>query len=364
MSRIKVMVIDDSAVVRQVMTGVLGADPGVEVIGAVADPLFAMERMKRQWPDVILLDVEMPRMDGITFLRKIMSERPTPVVICSTLTEAGAATTLEALAAGAVTTITKPKVGLKEFLHDASSELTHAIRVAAKANLRRRPSGAVAPVARAPLTAGAVPAKNSADVILAPAREKAMTRTTERVIAIGTSTGGTQALEHVLTQLPAVSPGIVIVQHMPPAFTGAFASRLNSLCQIDVCEAKNNDRVIPGTALIAPGGKHLLLKRSGAQYYVEVKEGPPVNRHCPSVDVLFRSAAACAGSNALGIIMTGMGDDGARGLKEMRDAGAHTIAQDEASCVVFGMPKEAIRLDAAERVMSLDDVPRAILHAA
>ncbi len=364
MSRIKVMVIDDSAVVRQVMTGVLGADPGVEVIGAVADPLFAMERMKRQWPDVILLDVEMPRMDGITFLRKIMSERPTPVVICSTLTEAGAATTLEALAAGAVTTITKPKVGLKEFLHDASSELTHAIRVAAKANLRRRPSGAAVPVARAPLTVGAVPVKNSADVILAPAREKAMTRTTERVIAIGTSTGGTQALEHVLTQLPAVSPGIVIVQHMPPAFTGAFASRLNSLCQIDVREAKNNDRVIPGTALIAPGGKHLLLKRSGAQYYVEVKEGPPVNRHCPSVDVLFRSAAACAGSNALGIIMTGMGDDGARGLKEMRDAGAHTIAQDEASCVVFGMPKEAIRLDAAERVMSLDDVPRAILHAA
>jgi two-component system chemotaxis response regulator CheB len=400
MSRIKVMVIDDSAVVRQVMTGVLGADPGVEVIGAVADPLFAMERMKRQWPDVILLDVEMPRMDGITFLRKIMSERPTPVVICSTLTEAGAATTLEALSAGAVTTITKPKVGLKEFLHDASSELTHAIRVAAKANLRRRGSVAKAAISssgtglgagthmgsnaaagsggtagltagactgavgRAPLTPGAVPVKNSADVILAPAREKAMTRTTERVVAIGTSTGGTQALEHVLTQLPAVCPGIVIVQHMPPTFTGAFASRLNSLCAIEVREARSNDRVIPGCALIAPGGKHLLLKRSGAQYYVEVKEGPPVNRHCPSVDVLFRSAASCAGSNALGIILTGMGDDGARGLKEMRDAGAHTIAQDEASCVVFGMPKEAIRLDAAERVISLDDVPRAILNAA
>lgn len=379
MSRIKVMIIDDSAVVRQVMTGVLGADPGVEVIGAVADPLFAMERMKRQWPDVILLDVEMPRMDGITFLRKIMSERPTPVVICSTLTESGAATTLEALAAGAVTTITKPKVGLKEFLHDASSELTNAIRVAAKANLRRRASAVAAAgadatgaaaatgsavAARSPLATGAVLAKNSADVILAPAREKAMTRTTERVVAIGTSTGGTQALEHVLTQLPAVCPGIVIVQHMPPSFTGAFASRLNNLCAIDVREAKSNDRVIPGCALIAPGGKHLLLKRSGAQYYVEVKEGPPVNRHCPSVDVLFRSAATCAGSNALGIIMTGMGDDGARGLKEMRDAGAHTIAQDEASCVVFGMPKEAIRLDAAERVMSLDDVPRAILRAA
>lgn len=379
MSRIKVMIIDDSAVVRQVMTGVLGADPGVEVIGAVADPLFAMERMKRQWPDVILLDVEMPRMDGITFLRKIMSERPTPVVICSTLTESGAVTTLEALAAGAVTTITKPKVGLKEFLHDASSELTNAIRVAAKANLRRRASAVAAAgadatgaaaatgsavAARSPLATGAVLAKNSADVILAPAREKAMTRTTERVVAIGTSTGGTQALEHVLTQLPAVCPGIVIVQHMPPSFTGAFASRLNNLCAIDVREAKSNDRVIPGCALIAPGGKHLLLKRSGAQYYVEVKEGPPVNRHCPSVDVLFRSAATCAGSNALGIIMTGMGDDGARGLKEMRDAGAHTIAQDEASCVVFGMPKEAIRLDAAERVMSLDDVPRAILRAA
>jgi two-component system chemotaxis response regulator CheB len=363
MSRIKVMVIDDSAVVRQVMTGVLGEDPGVEVIGAVADPLFAMERMKRQWPDVILLDVEMPRMDGITFLRKIMSERPTPVIICSTLTEAGAATTLEALAAGAVTTITKPKVGLKEFLHDASSELTNAIRVAAKANLRRRASGAATP-ARAQPHSAIVPAKNSADVILAPAREKAMTRTTERVIAIGTSTGGTQALEHVLTQLPAVCPGIVIVQHMPPVFTAAFASRLNGLCEIEVREAKHNDRVMPGRALVAPGGKHLLLKRSGALYYVEVKEGPPVNRHCPSVDVLFRSAAACAGSNALGIIMTGMGDDGARGLKEMRDAGAHTIAQDEASCVVFGMPKEAIRLDAAERVMPLDEVPRAILHAA
>jgi two-component system chemotaxis response regulator CheB len=362
MSRIKVMIIDDSAVVRQVMSGVLSADAGVEVIGAVADPIFAMERMKRQWPDVILLDVEMPRMDGITFLRKLMSERPTPVVICSTLTEAGAATTLEALAAGAVTTITKPKVGLKEFLHDASSELTNAIRVAAKANLRKRASGSTA--ARAPAQGGPVPSKNSADVILAPAREKAMTRTTERVVAIGTSTGGTQALEHVLTQLPAVCPGIVIVQHMPPMFTAAFASRLNSVCEIEVREAKNNDRVMPGTALLAPGGKHLLLKRSGALYYVEVKEGPPVNRHCPSVDVLFRSAAACAGSNALGVIMTGMGDDGARGLKEMRDAGAHTIAQDEASCVVFGMPREAIRLDAAERVIPLDDVPRAILHAA
>ena len=378
MSRIKVMIVDDSAVVRQVMTALLNADAGVEVIGAAADPVFAMERMKRQWPDVILLDVEMPRMDGITFLKKLMHERPTPVVICSTLTEAGAPTTLEALAAGAVTTITKPKVGLKDFLHDASSELSNAIRVAAKANVRRRAvvagAGAMAAgrVAAAGASAGLavktgiglspVPVKNSADVILGPARQGAMTRTTERIVALGTSTGGTQALERVLTQLPVVSPGIVIVQHMPPNFTAAFAARLDGLCEINVREAKNNDRVIPGCALVAPGGKHMLLKRSGAQYYVEIKEGPPVNRHCPSVDVLFRSVAACAGANALGVIMTGMGDDGARGLKEMRDAGAHTVAQDEASCVVFGMPKEAIKLEAAERVVGLEGISLLILR--
>jgi two-component system chemotaxis response regulator CheB len=329
-------------------------------------------------------------MDGITFLRKIMSERPTPVIICSTLTEQGAPTTIEALAAGAVTTIAKPRVGLKEFLLDASSELSSAIRMAARANVRRRAPAITRISAAAPFDAGAsrataigarpaagfstttnlqartgvVATKNSADVMLAPpARERAMTRTTERVVAIGTSTGGTQALEHLLSQLPAVSPGIVIVQHMPPMFTAAFAERLNGLCRIEVLEARNNDRVMPGCALIAPGGKHMLLKRSGAQYYVEVKAGPPVNRHCPSVDVLFRSAADAAGSNALGIIMTGMGDDGARGLKEMRNAGARTIAQDEASCVVFGMPKEAIRLHAAERVMSLDDLPDAVLSA-
>jgi two-component system chemotaxis response regulator CheB len=355
MNRIKVMVIDDSAVVRQVVVGLLEQDPGMEVIAAVADPLFAMERMKRQWPDVILLDVEMPRMDGITFLKKIMQERPTPVIICSTLTEAGAPTSIEALAAGAVTIITKPKMGLKQFLNEAATELTTAIRVAARANVSRlvARTAAVRPVA----------AKNTADVILAPASDKAMTQTTERIIAIGTSTGGTQALEQVLVELPAVSPGIVVVQHMPPQFTAAFASRLNSLCEIEVREARNNDRVIPGQALIAPGGKHMLLKRSGAQYFVEVKEGPPVNRHCPSVDVLFRSVAKFAGRNALGVIMTGMGDDGARGLKEMRDAGSRTVAQDEASCVVFGMPREAIRLEAAERIMPLSEIPRAILHA-
>lgn len=350
MSRIKVMIVDDSAVVRQVLVELLGSDPGIEVIAAVADPLFAQQRMKMQWPDVLVLDVEMPRMDGVTFLRKLMHERPTPVVICSTLTEAGAPTTIEALAAGAVSVITKPKVGLKQFLSDSVHELTSAVRTAARANVKRV-------VARTEAKT-----KNTADVILAPA-ERAMTRTTEHVVAIGTSTGGTQALQEVLSALPAVCPAVVIVQHMPPTFTAAFAQRLDGLCKITVKEAQNNDRVVPGCALIAPGGKHLLLQRSGAQYYVEVREGPPVNRHCPSVDVLFRSTAKAAGRNALGIIMTGMGDDGARGLKEMRNAGANTIAQDEHSCVVFGMPKEAIRMDAVDRILSLHDLPQAILQA-
>jgi two-component system chemotaxis response regulator CheB len=343
--------------VRKVLVEVLRAQKGIEVIGTAADPLFAMERMKANWPDVIVLDVEMPRMDGVTFLRKLMQERPTPVVICSTLTEAGAPTTLEALAAGAVTFITKPKLGLQDFLAGAAAEITAAIRSAASANVRRR--AAPRPVG---VNAPAAPPKHTADVILAPGNGRAMSRTTERIVALGTSTGGTQALEQVLSALPAVTPGIVIVQHMPPVFTATFAARLDSLSQITVKEARNNDRVTPGQALIAPGGKHMILQRSGAQYYVEIREGPPVCRHCPSVDVLFRSVAKVAGPNALGVIMTGMGDDGARGLKEMRDAGAHTIAQDEASCVVFGMPKEALKLDAAERVLALDDLPEAILE--
>lgn len=359
MKRIKVMVVDDSAVVRQVATELLKADPGIEVLCAVADPLLAMERMKMQWPDVIVLDIEMPRMDGITFLKKIMHERPTPIIICSTLTEAGAQTTLEALSAGAVAIITKPKMGLKQFLNQASDDLVSTVKAAAQANVERLVKR-LATRSAPPLT---VQPKHTADVMLGPATDRALIRTTERVVAIGTSTGGTQALERVLTALPAVAPGIVIVQHMPEKFTAAFADRLNRLCEIDVKEAQDNDRVVQGRALIAPGGKHLLLKRSGAQYLVEVRDGPPVNRHRPSVDVLFRSVAKVAGANALGIIMTGMGDDGARGLKEMRDAGAHTVAQDEASCVVYGMPKEAIRLDAASRILSLDDLPSAILRA-
>jgi two-component system chemotaxis response regulator CheB len=356
MSRIKVLVVDDSAVVRQVLVQLLQADAGIEVMAAVADPVFAMQRMKTQWPDVIVLDVEMPRMDGLTFLKRLMQERPTPVVICSTLTEAGAPTTVEALAAGATAIITKPKIGLKQFLNETAHELTSTVRAAAKVNVARLA------VRREVPRLGVVP-KNTADVILAPAAEKAMTRTTEHIVAIGTSTGGTQALEVVLSALPEVCPGMVIVQHMPPHFTAAFARRLDGLCRITVKEAQNGDRLIPGAALIAPGGKHMLVQRSGAQYHVEIREGPPVSRHCPSVDVLFRSAAKAAGRNALGIIMTGMGDDGARGLKEMRDAGSTTIAQDEATCVVFGMPKEAIRCGAAERVLPLESLPQAILQA-
>ena len=343
MKPIRVMVIDDSAVVRQVLTGLLAQAPGIEVMAAVADPVLAIERLKLDWPDVIVLDVEMPRMDGITFLRLVMQQRPTPVVICSTLTEAGAKTTLEAMSAGAVAIVTKPKIGLKQFLSEAADEFLTTVRAAAKANVRRLAAGRAPPVA---------PAKHTADVIL-PATTRAMTQTTERVVALGTSTGGTQALEEVLTTLPRVCPGIVIVQHMPEKFTAAFSARLDSLCHISVKEAENNDRVVPGRALIAPGGRHMLLKRSGAQYFVEVVDGPLVNRHRPSVDVLFRSVARSAGANALGIIMTGMGDDGAAGLLEMRNVGARTAAQDEESCVVFGMPKEAIKRNAAEKVLPL-----------
>lgn len=346
MKRIQVLVVDDSAVVRQVVTALLAQDPGIEVFAAVADPILAMARMAAQWPDVIVLDIEMPRMDGITFLKKIMAERPTPVVICSTLTDKGTQTSLAALAAGAVAIITKPKIGLRQFLSDASEDLTSAVKAAARANVRTLQ----------------VTGRHSADAVLAPAdsARHAMVRTTERVVALGTSTGGTQALELVLTALPRVAPGIVIVQHMPEQFTAAFASRLNGLCQIEVKEAQNNDRVVQGRALIAPGGKHLLLRRNGAQYFTEVVDGPLVNRHRPSVDVLFRSVAKCAGANALGVIMTGMGDDGAAGLLEMRKAGAQTLAQDEKSCVVYGMPKEAFKRGGVERFVPLQGIAREI----
>ncbi|WEF33281.1 protein-glutamate methylesterase/protein-glutamine glutaminase [Pseudoduganella chitinolytica] len=354
---IGVLVVDDSAVVRKVVGALLQSAPGIHLLHAVADPLLAIERMKHHWPDVIVLDVEMPRMDGITFLRKIMAERPTPVVICSTQTERGAETTVAAMAAGAVAVITKPRLGLKEFLTESGDELIAAVRAAAQANVKRL--AARAAVAAVPLQA---PVKLTADAILPAAGDaRPPLQTTERIVAIGTSTGGTQALEEVLTALPAVTPGIVIVQHMPEKFTAAFAERLDKVCQIRVAEARHNDRVSPGLALIAPGGRHMLLRREGAQYFVDVIDGPLVNRHRPSVDVLFRSVARNAGANALGVIMTGMGDDGAAGLLEMRKAGARTVAQDEESCVVYGMPKEAVKRGGVEKTVALKAIDREIL---
>ncbi|WP_341523759.1 chemotaxis response regulator protein-glutamate methylesterase [Pseudomonas sp. G.S.17] len=353
--KINVLLVDDSAVVRQVLLAILSDTPDIHVMGAASDPIFAMDKLAREWPDVIVLDVEMPRMDGITFLKKIMSERPTPVVICSSLTQKGAETTLQALAAGAVEIITKPTSGLKNFLLESAAELVSAIRAAAQVNVRN--------LGKRPAAVQLTPATRlSADAILPAASGQAMAQTTERIVAMGTSTGGTQALEAVLTALPRVCPGIVIVQHMPEKFTASFAARLNGLSQIEVREAKNNDRILPGLALIAPGGKHMMVTRSGAFYHVQVIDGPLVNRHRPSVDVLFRSVAKFAGRNATGIIMTGMGDDGARGLKEILDAGGATVAQDEATCVVFGMPKEAIKLNAAQRILPLQEIHQAILR--
>ena len=348
---IKVMIVDDSAVMREVMQGLLQAHRDIEVIGSAMDPLLALQKMERNWPDVILLDVEMPRMDGITFLRQIMATRPTPVVICSTLTQRGSDIAIDALSAGAVEVIAKPTLGLRDFLQASGHELVSAIRSAAQARVRKS----------VPVTEHRPLEKLSADALLqAPVGLKNQ-KTTERIVVIGTSTGGTQALEQVLCQLPVNSPGIAIVQHMPEKFTQSFAQRLNGVCDIEVREARDGDRIIPGLALIAPGGRHMLVKRSGAQYYVEVKDGPLVSRHRPSVDVLFRSAAVHAGPNALGVIMTGMGDDGARGLKEMRDAGARTWAQDEESCVVFGMPKEAIKLGGVEQIVALDGIPAVLM---
>jgi two-component system, chemotaxis family, protein-glutamate methylesterase/glutaminase len=345
--RITAFVVDDSAVVRKHLTDTLVAG-GVDVIGSASDPVFAWPKLQARWPDVIVLDVEMPRMDGITFLRQLMAERPTPVVMCSTLTAAGATTTMQALAEGAVAFVTKPKLGLRDFLVDADNGLVAAVRAASQARVRAMPAAAAR--ASAPAVPGSV----------APLRPQpvsgALAETTDRVIAIGSSTGGVQAIETVLRALPRTTPGIVIVQHMPETFTNAFANRLNGLCEMEVREARDGDRVMPGRVLIAPGGRHMQLLRSGAQYVVSVRDGPLVNRHKPSVDVLFKSVAQHAGANAVGVILTGMGDDGARGLLEMRRAGAPTAAQDEASCVVFGMPREAIRMGAADTVLPLGGV--------
>jgi two-component system chemotaxis response regulator CheB len=349
--KIRVLIVDDSAVVRQTLSEVLSSDPEIEVIATAGDPFIAADRMREEVPDVITLDIEMPRMDGLTFLQKIMAQHPIPVVICSSLAEEGAQSTLRALEYGAVEIVAKPRMGSKQFIEDSRLELCEIVKAAASARLQPiRPPRTVEP-------------KLTADAIL-PAATHAMAETTEKVVAIGASTGGTEALKALLEVLPADAPGIVIVQHMPEVFTRAFANRLDGLCRISVKEAESNDTVLRGRALIAPGNHHMLLKRSGARYYVEIKEGPLVCRHRPSVDVLFRSAARYAGQNAVGVILTGMGDDGARGMLEMKQAGAKTIAQNEATCVVFGMPNEAIKRNAVDKVLPLEAVATGILSYA
>ena len=341
MMTVQVMIVDDSAVVRQVLSTVLNEAPDIEVYATASDPLFARNHLKKQWPDVIVLDIEMPRMDGITFLRELMSERPTPIVICSSLAKKGCELSLQAMSAGAIDVITKPELGVQGFLLEAKQEFWQVIRAAANAKLARR-------------IVKEQKVKKIEPLVTDITR---LAQTTDRIAAIGTSTGGTQALEYILALLPRTTQGIAVVQHMPEKFTTAFAARLNDMCEMEVREADSGDRLIPGRVLIAPGGRHLEVQRSGGQYIAKVFKGPPVNRHCPSVDVLFRSVAKAAGQNALGIIMTGMGDDGAQGLLAMRETGAKTIAQDEASSVVFGMPKEAINLGAAQKIASLEQIP-------
>jgi len=344
MTKIRALIVDDSASVRQALKDILSADPGIEVIGTAGDPYAAARIIQSEIPDVITLDVEMPRMDGISFLRKIMAQRPIPVVMCSSLTEEGSQTLMQALEAGAVDVILKPKMGTRQFLEDSAVNIRESVKAAASAQLRKLPSR---------LT---VTKKLSADVMMPPPSpaSRAMARTTEKIVCIGASTGGTESLRVVIEALPTDCAGVVVVQHMPEMFTASFAKRLDSIAKVTVKEAEDGDPVLRGHVLIAPGNRHTLLQRSGARYHVSVQDGPLVSRHRPSVDVLFRSAARFAGANALGIIMTGMGDDGAKGLLEMREAGAATIAQNEETCVVFGMPKEAIALGAADRILPLE----------
>lgn len=348
--KIKVLIVDDSALVRQTLRDILALDPQIEVMASASDPFVAAEKMKQEIPDVITLDIEMPRMDGITFLQKLMAQHPIPVVICSTLTEQGSETTLKALENGAVEIIQKPKLGTKSFLEESRVRICDAVKAAAQVRVKRSPE------------VRNIEPKLTADAVIARPTSKAMIETTEKVVAVGASTGGTEALRVLLQAFPPDAPGVVVVQHMPEHFTGAFARRLDGICRITVKEAEQNDTVIRGRALIAPGNRHMLLKRSGARYYIEIKDGPLVCRHRPSVDVLFRSAARYAGRNCVGVIMTGMGDDGARGMREMNEAGATTIAQDEESCVVFGMPNEAIKLGGVDRVLPLVSIAPELLR--
>ncbi len=350
---VKVYVVDDSAVVRQALQHMLAGQPDIELIGSAPNPMIAMLAIQKNRPDVLLLDIEMPGMDGLTFLRQIMSGTPIPTVICSTLSTEGSKVALDALAAGAVAVLGKPKLGLKQYLEDSRREMIQTLKAAALAKPRQRVASVVSTAAGAAPRPGVPHA-----AVLSGVHAFAM----NKPVVIGSSTGGTQAIEQVLMSLPADAPGIAITQHMPEKFTAMYAQRLNGICAMNVREAKDGDRLERGVVLIAPGGLHMQLRKAAGQYFVHVVDGPPVNRHKPSVDVLFKSAAECAGRDILGIILTGMGDDGARGMKVLHDGGARTLAQNEATCVVFGMPKEAIKLQAVDETLPLEAMARAILQ--
>jgi two-component system chemotaxis response regulator CheB len=349
-NKIRVLIVDDSALVRKTLADMLSSDPDIEIMATAPDPFVAANKMQAEVPDVITLDVEMPRMDGITFLKKIMSQHPIPVIICSTLTDKGTETAFKALEYGAVEIITKPKLGTRQFIEESRVRLCDSVKAAARAKVKKIfPKRKASP-------------KLTADAVIAKPKTHAMVKTTDKIIAVGASTGGTEALSVFLEALPQDSPGIVIVQHMPEHFTASFAKRLDMSCNVTVKEAQDNDTIHRGRVLIAPGNFHLLIKRSGARYYVQIKTGPMVSRHRPSVDVLFRSTARYAGANAIGVIMTGMGDDGAQGMLEMKESGAKTIAQDEATSVVFGMPQEAIKRGGVDMILPLQKIAPAILR--
>jgi len=355
--KIKVLIIDDSALVRQMLTELLDKDPEIEVIGTAADPFIARDKIKKLKPDVLTLDVEMPKMDGITFLSNLMRLHPLPVLMVSTLTEKGADVTFQALELGAIDFVSKPKIDLAHTLGDYEREIVEKVKVAATARVQplvKRPPGVIP----------SVDPKLSADAVIAKRTTDKPFRTTDRIIAIGASTGGTEAIKEVLIHLPADTPGVVISQHIPEAFSGPFARRMDGVSQMKVFEAKDGQQIVPGSVYIAPGNRHLLVQRDGARYICRLNDGPPVNRHKPSVDVLFRSVADNVGSNALGVMLTGMGDDGARGMKEMHDAGSHNIVQDEKTSVVWGMPGEAVKHGAADEILPLQNVAARVLKLA
>jgi two-component system chemotaxis response regulator CheB len=353
--KVRVLIVDDSSLVRQMLTDILNECADIEVVGVASDPLIARERIKALNPDVLTLDVEMPRMDGLTFLANLMRLRPMPVIMVSSLTEHGAQTTLRALELGAVDFVSKPKLDLAGTLRDFSDEICTKVRGAAHARVRARTD---------PAAGAQVTPKYSADAVLPALASQRALRTTERIIAIGASTGGTEAIRAVLQSLPADGPAVVIAQHIPAAFSGAFTHRMDSLCAMSVCEPRDGQQVMPGHVYIAPGDRHLMVERHGARYLCRLSDGPQVNRHRPSVDVLFRSVAQNVGRNAVGAILTGMGDDGARGLKEMFDAGAPTVAQDEASSVVWGMPGAAVKHGGVKDVLPLDRIAETVLRLA